>query len=63
MADPLEMKDLSNNPEGKTVMEKHKKHLRQYLGKIELCPPRGTEAKQKPYHTYLDYYRKVRKEA
>jgi choline-sulfatase len=62
-ADPLEMKDLSTNAEGKTVMAKHKKHLRQYLSKIELCPPRGAEAKQKPYHNYLDYYSKIRKEA
>ena len=62
-ADPLEMKDMSSSKEGKTVMEKHKKHLRQYLGKIELCPPRGPEAKQKPYQNYLDYYAKIRKEA
>ena len=61
--DPLEMEDVSTNSKGKSVMEKHKKHLQEYMGKIELCPPRGAEGKQKPYRTYLDYYRKIRKEA
>jgi len=57
------MKDLSTSTEGKAVAIKHKKHLREYLGQIELCQPRGPEAKQKPYQNYLDYYRKVREEA
>jgi len=62
-ADPLEMKDLSNSIEGKNVAARHKKHLREYLGKIQLCQPRGPVAKQKPYHIYLDYYSKLRKGA
>jgi arylsulfatase A-like enzyme len=63
-ADPLEMKDLSTSTEGKTVMKKHKKHLREYLSKIELCKQaRGDEKQQKVYETYLNYYRKIRKEA
>jgi len=62
-ADPLEMKDLSASTAGKAVANKHRKHLREYLDRIELCQPRGSKEKQKPYEMYLDYYRTVRKVA
>ena len=61
--DPLEMKDLSISAKGKAVARKHKKYLLEYLSRIDLCQPRGSKDKQKPYHTYLDFYRKVREEA
>ncbi len=62
-SDPLEMKDLSESSKGKTVIEKHKKHLLEYLDKLELCPASGPKDKRKPYQVYLDYYSKIRKEA
>lgn len=62
-ADPLEMKDLSTSPKGKAVAKKHKKHLRQYLDRIELCPSRGPEDKERTYQNYLTFYGEVRKEA
>ena len=64
-ADPLEMKDLSETAAGKSVMAKHKAHLKEYLGKVELCE-KGTTAKDKggdAYSTYLKFYRNIRKEA
>jgi len=61
-ADPLEMKDLSGTSQGKAVMARHKGHLREYAGKIELCE-RVPEKKAEPYNVYLDYYRSIRKEA
>jgi arylsulfatase A-like enzyme len=61
--DPLEMKDLATSAKGKAVAEKHKQHLREYLSRIELCPPRGPQAQHKPYQTYLNYYRTLRKGA
>jgi hypothetical protein len=58
------MKDLSTSAEGKAVAKKYKKHLREYLGRIELCEQvRESKKKQNAYKVYLDYYRKVRKEA
>ncbi len=64
-ADPLEMKDLSETAAGKSVMSKHKAHLKEYLGKVELCekeaPPKGKGAGA--YSTYLKFYRSIRKEA
>jgi hypothetical protein len=61
-ADPLEIKDLSSSSEGKAVVQKHKKYLLEYLSRVDLCQPRGSEDKQKPYQTYLDFYREVREE-
>ena len=60
-ADPLEMKDLSAGAEGKAVSARHKSHLREYLGKIELCE-RVPPQKGAPYRAYLDWYRKVKGE-
>jgi arylsulfatase A-like enzyme len=60
-ADPLEMEDLSTRAKGKTVAEKHRQYLRAYLGQIELCHPRGPQTQLRPYRTYLDYYRTIRK--
>ena len=60
-ADPLEMKDLSTSDAGKTALQRHKQHLREYLDRIELCQPRGSQDQQKPYQTYRDFYRTVRK--
>ena len=62
LADPLEMKDLASDAAGKIVIKRHKAHLRQYVGKLELCTrlPKGSEA---PYQTYLNWYRKIKAEA
>lgn len=61
-ADPLETKDLSAIAEGKAVAARHKKDLREYLGKIELSE-RVDELQPGPYRVYLDWYRKVKQEA
>ena len=63
-ADPLEMKDLSATATGKSVMAKHKAHLKEYLGKVELCET-GTKAKKSSgdaYSTYLKFYRNIMSE-
>jgi choline-sulfatase len=62
-ADPLEMHDLSASAEGKAVATKHKTYLREYLSRIELCPPRGPKSNQKPYDVYQAWYQKVKEEA
>ena len=61
LADPLEMNDLVATAAGKTVIKRHKAHLREYVGKLELCTrlPAGGEA---PYKTYLNWYRKIKAE-
>ena len=64
-ADPLEMNDLSETAAGRSVMAKHKTHLKEYLGKVELCEG---GAKARPgsadaYSTYLKFYRNIMKEA
>jgi choline-sulfatase len=61
LADPLEMNDLSATDAGKTVIKRHKNHLREYVGKLELCTrlPAGGQA---PYQTYLNWYRKIKAE-
>jgi arylsulfatase A-like enzyme len=61
-ADPLEMKDLASDAAGKTVIKRHKRHLREYVGKLELCT-RLPEEGQAPYKTYLNWYRKIKEEA
>ena len=60
-ADPLEMKDLSTAAQGKAVAARHKVHLRDYLGRIELCEQ--VRSQPRPYKTYLDWYRKIKEEA
>jgi arylsulfatase A-like enzyme len=59
-ADPLEMKDLSTSTQGKAVAARHKTHLREYLGRIELCE-RANGPKSESL--YLDWYRKVKEGA
>jgi len=61
-ADPLEMNDLSAGAEGAAVAVRHKRHLREYLGRIELCE-QVDKTKPGPFKTYLDWYRKFRQEA
>jgi arylsulfatase A-like enzyme len=62
-ADPLEMKDLSKTPAGRAVVARHKKHLIEYLGKIELCEqvPEGKPAGA--FNNYLKYYSDLQKGA
>lgn len=62
VADPLEMKNLSDTADGKAVMERHSGHLLEYLGRIELCE-KVPDEKATPYNTYLNYYRNLRKRA
>jgi len=62
-ADPLEMNDLFGTPEGKSVLAKHKKHLRDYLDKIEVYEPSNPSKKHPAYKVYADWYRKLKKEA
>ena len=58
--DPLEMNDLFGTPEGKAVLAKHKKHLREYVDKLEVYEP-DSDSKMRPsYKLYLDWYRKVK---
>jgi len=61
-ADPLEMNDLSASVEGPAVAKQHKEYLREYLTRIELCPPRGPKGGQRPYQAYQDWYRSVKEE-
>ncbi len=66
LEDPLEMKDLSGEASGKTVIERHRKHLREFVGKLELCRPAEKALASKggkAYKTYLDWYKKVGEEA
>ena len=64
-ADPLEMNNLMDSPEiGPSVMAKHKAHLKEYLGKVELCEE-GSVAKGEAvdaYNTYLKFYRNMMSE-
>ncbi len=59
-ADPLEMKNLVDTPEGKAVMANHKKRILEYLDKVELYEP---PKKKKTHEVYLNYYNKLREEA
>jgi len=46
-------------------MTKHKAHLKEYLGKVDLCET-GVTAKggdSDAYSTYLKFYRNIMKEA
>ena len=61
--DPLEMKNLADTPAGKTVVAKHKGHLKDYLSKIELCKEAPGGKGGGIYKTYLEFYDKIRKEA
>jgi arylsulfatase A-like enzyme len=63
VADPLEMKDLSETPTGKTVVAKHREHLREYLGKVELCEKVPTGKAGAAFNNYLNYYRNLQKGA
>ena len=62
-ADPLEMNDLFETPEGKAVLAKHKKHLHDYLNKIEIYTAPKSMNKQPAYQVYGAWYCKLREEA
>jgi len=59
IADPLEMKDLASGESGKSVIQRDRGRLREFLGKLELCT-RIPETKPAMYKTYLEWYRKVK---
>jgi len=62
-ADPLEMKNLVDTPDGKALIAKNKKRIVEYLDKIELYkPPADLKRKKKTHEIYLDYYNKLREE-
>ena len=61
-ADPLEMKNLVDTPEGKAVMVNHKNRILEYLDTVELYEPPG-KAKNRTHELYLNYYNKLREEA
>jgi len=59
-ADPLEMKNLVDTPDGKSVMANHKNRILDYLDKVELYEP---AEKKETHELYLNYYNKLREEA
>jgi arylsulfatase A-like enzyme len=61
-ADPLEMKNLVDTPDGKTIIEKHKKRILTYLDAVEIYEPPGKQKKE-THERYLNYYKKLREEA
>jgi choline-sulfatase len=61
-ADPMEMNDLFATREGKGVLAKHKKYLREYVSKLEIYEPAKIKDNQKAYQVYLDWYRKAKEE-
>ena len=63
-ADPLEMKNLVDTPEGKAVVANHKNRILEYLDKVELYkPPETQKRKKKTHEVYLGFYSKLREEA
>lgn len=61
-ADPLEMKNLVDTPEGKAVMANHKNRLLDFLDTVELYEP-PPKQKHQAHELYLNYYNKLREEA
>jgi arylsulfatase A-like enzyme len=61
-ADPLEMKNLVDTPEGRAVMANHKSRLLEFLDTVELYEPPGKK-KNRTHELYLSYYNKLREEA
>ena len=61
-ADPLEMKNLVDTPEGRAVMANHKSRLLEFLDTVELYEPPG-KRKNRTHELYLSYYNKLREEA
>jgi arylsulfatase A-like enzyme len=59
-ADPLEMKNLVDTPDGKAVMANHKNRILEYVDRVELYEP---PEKSKSQELYLNYYSKLREEA
>jgi len=62
VADPPEMNDLFGTPAGEAVLAKHRKHLVDYLGRLEIHEPENVNKKQPAYTVYGDWYRKLREE-
>ena len=62
VADPLEMKDLSETADGQAVAARHQKYLREYLGRIELYE-KVPEEQPMPFQVYLNYYHSLQKGA
>jgi len=56
--DPLETKNLAASPGGKAVVERHKRYLRDYVAKLDLCT-RVAKTNPAPYKRYLDWYRRI----
>jgi choline-sulfatase len=70
--DPLETKDLADDPKYADVKKRHRENFRQYVSQIEIysgpsgrarakLPPRGRRGD--PYKAYVNWYEKVKAES
>jgi choline-sulfatase len=63
VADPLEMKDIAATDEGKSVEARHRKHMRDYVSKIELAPVptwgKVSAAQKQTCERYNAWYRRL----
>ena len=66
--DPLEMRDLANDPDHEETLARHRAHFRAYIAQIEMYPePENVEelalARGNLYREYTDWYTSVLNEA
>ena len=66
--DPLETRDLADDPDHAATLARHRAHFRQYIAQIEMYPePDNVEemalARGNLYREYIDWYTSVLNEA
>jgi len=70
--DPLETKDLADEPKYAAVRKRHRENFRQHLSKIEIYPGpstpltaqvRGRRLSGNLYNAYVNWYEKVKAES
>ena len=66
--DPLEIRDLANDPDHEETLAHHRTHFREYIAQIEMYPePDNVEdlplARGNLYREYNDWYTSVLNEA
>ncbi|MHC4072376.1 MAG: sulfatase family protein [Planctomycetota bacterium] len=70
--DPLEMKDLADDPKYAVVKKLHRENFREYISQIEIYPGPSGRARTRvpapgqrgdPYRAYVNWYEKVKAES
>jgi choline-sulfatase len=70
--DPLEMKDLADDPKYAAVKKRHQANFREYVSQIEIYPGpstsvtpqvRGRRPRANPYRAYVNWYEKIKAES